>query len=70
MALLAAAARGAAAEEPETTPPDANEGAVVEEEAEATEAEEAGEPVSDAAGSLNLGKVDASKSGGDACGGL
>ena len=68
MALLAAAARGA--EELETTPPAANEGAVVEEEGEATEAEEAGEPVSDAAGSLNLGKVDASKSGGDACGGL
>ena len=64
---MLAAERGA---EVETTPPDANDGAVVEEEEEVEvveeEGEEEGEPVSDAAGSLNLGKVEASKRGGDA----
>ena len=63
---MLAAERGA---EVETTPPDANDGTVVEEEEVEVveeEGEEEGEPVSDAAGSLNLGKVEASKRGGDA----
>ena len=58
----------AAARDDETTPPDANDGAVVE--GDAAVAAEAGEPpaaVRDAEGSLNFGKVDASKRGGDAC---
>ena len=58
--LLAAEAE---AEGGETMPPAANEGAVVEGELD----DEEGEPVSEDAGSLNLGKVDASKRGGDAC---
>jgi hypothetical protein len=55
-----------AAAEEAATPPDANDGAVVEE-AAVVEGDVVGEPVSDAGGSLNLGKVDASNRGGDAC---